>query len=831
MIRNVLSVGFAASLMFCASTGANAQDNNDGINVVTPDQFQSDGSSGENTSGQGQAASQTGRQTGNSQNAPPNLILGAQGLLNSLADLDRPLSPEEITAYGAALQQQFPLTPALIRDYRRRLNANQAAAAAPPTGKRPTALTSTIRVALGTGGKTPEVYTSPGVVSVVSFFDRTGAPWPVASFVVGRDDAFQVYPMQEGSNQLAIAPLVTHGYSNLAVSLVEEDQPLVIDLQTDENRAHYRLDLSVNGLGPSAIIPTTAPKQPKMDASDDLMMAFVQGVDIPKNCGQAWYRRRRRRGVALRRQLLRPDQPDADFPAVAVDTCRSRRDQGLPSSPLSRRSDFARRPGYQSEDQPMSDRNTSSELISDAETASATNTEAATDDTATPDLSRGSNLVKRRKSSVSRLTTGIAVLALAATGGVLAYNFTAVSQGKASVMTKGPQTIDGTPAGDQLAASPAYQQTLYEANTQGASAALEKSGASFIAVPDEPVKDNPLPQTRIVQAPTLPVANTVAAAPAPAETKTETRIETKIIYRDRPQTTDWEGIKQLLGRMNQQADQISKGAMPQGSKLVVVVEQDLYQSPQGKPVGVKIGGGRKTPSLLPDGIAPLTSNFKADLMTTSPYFTGRLEREPILPVNPGTPLNANAETFNGNFYANAGDITFAVILNGSDTDTPGPVVAKLVKGPLKGARLLGSFAPNRETTAMIVQFDRVILPDGTNLETSAYALDSKDATLAVRSSYSGRYLERYGPKLAGAFVAGLGTALANTGTTVVGTNSATVITSREQTTKEALYAGAAGVGNQLASEISDLGPSGPVVRLSAGKLIGVLFTENVARVN
>ena len=283
MIRNAVSVGLVVSLTFCVSIGANAQDNNDRINVVTPDQFQSDGSSGENTSGQGQTASQTGRQTGKSQNVPPNLILGAQGLLNSLADLDRPLSPEEITAYGAALQQQFPLTPALIRDYRRRLNANQAAAAAPPTGKRPTALTSTIRVSLGTGGKTPEVYTSPGVVSVVSFFDRTGAPWPVASFVVGRDDAFQVYPMQEGSNQLAIAPLVTHGYSNLAVSLVEEDQPLVIDLQTDENRAHYRLDLSVNGLGPSAIIPTTAPKQPKMDASDDLMMAFVQGVDIPKS--------------------------------------------------------------------------------------------------------------------------------------------------------------------------------------------------------------------------------------------------------------------------------------------------------------------------------------------------------------------------------------------------------------------------------------------------------------------------------------------------------------------------------------------------------------------
>ena len=77
--------------------------------------------------------------------------------------------------------------------------------------------------------------------------------------------------------------LVTHGYSNLAISLVEEDQPIVLDLQTSEKQTHYRLDLSVNGLGPNAVIPAVAPKEPKMDASDDLMMAFVQGADIPRN--------------------------------------------------------------------------------------------------------------------------------------------------------------------------------------------------------------------------------------------------------------------------------------------------------------------------------------------------------------------------------------------------------------------------------------------------------------------------------------------------------------------------------------------------------------------
>ena len=265
-----------ACLFFGISGQALAQSGNDP--VITPQLPPQGAVSQPATTGNQPRGSQSG-----GQNQPQSPILGAQGLLESLDDLNRPLSPEEITAYGAALQQQFPLTPELIRDYRRRLNAIENARAAPPTGHRPHALTRTIRVSLGTNGPTPEVLTSPGVVSVISFFDRTGAPWPVASFVVGREDAFQVYAMQEGSNQLALSPLVTHGYSNLAISLVEEDQPIVLDLQTSEEQTHYRLDLSVNGLGPNAVIPAVAPKEPKMDASDDLMMAFVQGADIPRN--------------------------------------------------------------------------------------------------------------------------------------------------------------------------------------------------------------------------------------------------------------------------------------------------------------------------------------------------------------------------------------------------------------------------------------------------------------------------------------------------------------------------------------------------------------------
>jgi intracellular multiplication protein IcmK len=226
-----------------------------------------------------QAAQQSAVEEPGDENIP---IVGASRLLQSLDELDRPLSPEEITAYGAAIQSQMPMPPELIRDYKRRVNESQRAAAMPPSGFRPNSVSDQIRVSLEAKGKAPKVATSPGTVSVLAFYDRTGEAWPVASYVVGRPDAFQVYALQEGSNQVAITPLVTHGYSNLIISLVGEDRPLVVDMETNEQMTHFRRDLVVNGLGPNAVV-STGPAEPPMRASDDVMMAFVQGADLPGN--------------------------------------------------------------------------------------------------------------------------------------------------------------------------------------------------------------------------------------------------------------------------------------------------------------------------------------------------------------------------------------------------------------------------------------------------------------------------------------------------------------------------------------------------------------------
>ncbi len=212
-------------------------------------------------------------------------IVGATELLQSLDDLDRPLTPEEITAYGVALQSQFPMTPEMIQDYRRRVDESQKAAATPPSGQFPHAISDTKRLTLDSAQEPEVLLTGPDTVSVMAFYDQTGAAWPVASYVIGKPNSFQVYAMQEGSNQLAVTPLVPHGFSNIVVSLVGESRPLVFEVRTNSLNTHYRRDFTVHGLGPNAASRPlqTRQSEPVARASDDVMMAFATGADIPGN--------------------------------------------------------------------------------------------------------------------------------------------------------------------------------------------------------------------------------------------------------------------------------------------------------------------------------------------------------------------------------------------------------------------------------------------------------------------------------------------------------------------------------------------------------------------
>lgn len=210
-------------------------------------------------------------------------VVGSQRLLDSLADLDRPLTPEEVTAYGAFVQQQLPLRPELVLDFNQRRNAVARANAQPGNGRRPStrSLQDSVRLDLAPNSNPDVIATTQGTVTTLAFFDRTGAPWPIASYVIGNEAAYQVYPLQEGSNQIAISQQQPYTYSNLIVSLLDTGQSLVFDLETSDDGVIYRRDVTVNALGPNAEIAPVVAREPDARASDGLMMAVVQGAPIP----------------------------------------------------------------------------------------------------------------------------------------------------------------------------------------------------------------------------------------------------------------------------------------------------------------------------------------------------------------------------------------------------------------------------------------------------------------------------------------------------------------------------------------------------------------------
>lgn len=449
-------------------------------------------------------------------------------------------------------------------------------------------------------------------------------------------------------------------------------------------------------------------------------------------------------------------------------------------------------------------------------------------------------------------------------GGAWAFNEFGGEAMLTSKLARAPKNIDATPAGEQLASSPRYRATVQTVNTRGADEAASE-GTSFIAVPDEPVQMLDIdekPARKAIVRPKLPlpaankkiVAPVVAQAvepepePEPEPEVTAQEPEKVVEYRDRPvyyevtreepRESDYSDIDALADRMAAQAG--STGRILGNARSEIIIRQDLYTDPKGRSVGVNAGRPQPATPPLPveeSSLAIDAGTYGADPIIGMDYLTPKEGRQ--LPVASGVmPKNFNPYGFGpggvfgvepnpDGILATAGSVAYARIINATDTDTPGPIIAEVTSGDLEGARLIGSFTENRETTAMIIEFSQVVLDDGTIIPTSAYAVDALYGDLAVRSRYKPRYFQRYAPRLAGAFLRGAGAAIAQTGTTIVGVGDAAVVTSPEASAREAVAAGVADVGDQLASEIEELGPDRGLVELYANKPVGILWLANV----
>ena len=180
-----------------------------------------------------------------------------------------------------------------------------------------------------------------------------------------------------------------------------------------------------------------------------------------------------------------------------------------------------------------------------------------------------------------------------------------------------------------------------------------------------------------------------------------------------------------------------------------------------------------------------------------------------------------------------GDIVFAVLDTSVNSDEPGPILATVVSGKLKGAKLIGSFNMPANAEKMTISFKTMSVPGSArSIPISAYAIDPNTARTALSSRTDHHYLLRYGSMFASSFLEGFGDAFqsANTQVTIGGTGGGDNITIANGVGRSALenaVIGLATVGKTWGQQVQKLFNRPITVEVYAGTGMGILFTQDL----
>lgn len=180
-----------------------------------------------------------------------------------------------------------------------------------------------------------------------------------------------------------------------------------------------------------------------------------------------------------------------------------------------------------------------------------------------------------------------------------------------------------------------------------------------------------------------------------------------------------------------------------------------------------------------------------------------------------------------------GDIVFAVLDTAVSSDEPGPILATIVTGRLKGTKLIGSFNLPSNADKMVITFNTMSVPGAPkSTSISAYAIDPNTGRTALSSRTNHHYLMRYGSLFAASFLQGFGNAFqsANTTVTIGGTgggNNVTVQNGIGRSTLQNAVIGLATVGKSWGQQAQQLFNTPTTVQVYAGTSMGILFTQDV----
>jgi len=190
------------------------------------------------------------------------------------------MSADRVNGFNSAIDKNFPMTPEMIKRYRAIKEANDRALNERPE---PKGRVDAGFISLQPGETPPQITVSPGIASVIGFYDMTGQPWPIDQYILGDGANYQVVQVGKDASSIAVTPLRDFGWTNIIVALKDEAKPVVMNIKVSNDQVQYRHDVQIMASGPNA--------QPNMsnttdstvnEAGEPMMLNVLSGVDLPK---------------------------------------------------------------------------------------------------------------------------------------------------------------------------------------------------------------------------------------------------------------------------------------------------------------------------------------------------------------------------------------------------------------------------------------------------------------------------------------------------------------------------------------------------------------------
>lgn len=182
----------------------------------------------------------------------------------------------------------------------------------------------------------------------------------------------------------------------------------------------------------------------------------------------------------------------------------------------------------------------------------------------------------------------------------------------------------------------------------------------------------------------------------------------------------------------------------------------------------------------------------------------------------------------------AGDIVFAILNTAVNSDEPGPVLATIVSGKYRGAKLIGSIQKAPTITGVkpatvSLSFKTMSVPEmPTSTSVSAVAIDPDTARTALASDVDKHYLERYGTLFASSFLEGYGNAITSSGSVAFTPSTGGSTTFQQQLNPSEQFMAALGeVGTSWGEEMEDIFDRPYTITVDSGTSLGILFLSDV----